>query len=78
MTTILSDEEKEKQVIDLYFNQGKNMREIAKLLRMSLSSIGPIMKKEKQKRAVSYNVGDGNGNGASGNGDARARPQRQL
>jgi transposase len=77
MTPFLNDDEKERRVIDLYFNQGKNTREIAKLLRMSLSSIGPIIKKEREKRAVSYNVDNGDSGNGNSNGDARAGPRTQ-
>jgi DNA-directed RNA polymerase specialized sigma subunit len=69
MTPFLNDDEKERQIIDLYFNQGKNTREIAKLLRTSLSTIAPIIKKEKERRAVSSNVH---------NGDAKTRSQSEY
>ena len=48
---ILTKEEKEKEVIDLYFNKKKNYRYISQVLRMSLRDISAIIKKEEQKRA---------------------------
>ena len=42
---MLSNVEKEKLVIDLYYNQGKNVREIAQEARMSFRDIGTILKK---------------------------------
>jgi cytidylate kinase len=41
---MLTRQEKEKLVIDLY-NQGKTIRDIAKELRMSFRDIGSILKK---------------------------------
>jgi predicted transcriptional regulator len=46
----LSKEEKEKRVIDLYYNQGKTFRDIAKELRMSPNAITAILKKEEEKK----------------------------
>jgi DNA-directed RNA polymerase specialized sigma subunit len=45
----LSKEEKERRVIDLYYNQGKTFRDIAKELRMSPNTITTILKKEEQR-----------------------------
>src|SRR5215207_7736292 len=42
---LLTRQEKEKLVIDLY-NQGKTIRDIAKEVRMSFRDIGAILKKE--------------------------------
>ena len=47
---ILNKEEKEKQVIELYFNEKKTYRYISQILRMSLRDISSIIKKEEQKR----------------------------
>src|SRR6188472_3479970 len=55
---MLSNVEKEKLVIDLYYNQHKNVRQIAQEARMSFRDIAAILKK---KETV---VNDGN----SGNG----------
>ncbi|HKG29982.1 MAG TPA: hypothetical protein VKA91_01820 [Nitrososphaeraceae archaeon] len=44
------NEERKKTVIDLYYNQGKTTREIAKLERMSIRDISTILKKEKARR----------------------------
>src|SRR5881227_3127480 len=57
---MLSNVEKEKLVIDLYYNQGKNVRQIAQEARMSFRDIGAILKK---KEASVNDAGDGNGNG---------------
>jgi predicted HTH domain antitoxin len=38
--------EREKLVIDLYKNQNKSIREIAKIAKMSFRDIGFILKKE--------------------------------
>jgi RNA polymerase sigma factor (sigma-70 family) len=45
----LSKEEKERHVIDLYYNQGKTFRDIAKELGMSPNTITTILKKEEQR-----------------------------
>jgi hypothetical protein len=52
--------EKEKLVIDLYYNQRKNVRQIAQEARISFRDIAAILKK---KEAAEVNdVGSGNGN----------------
>jgi hypothetical protein len=43
-------EEKKKRVIDLYYNQGKTIREIAEIERMSIRDISVILKEEELKR----------------------------
>jgi hypothetical protein len=43
-------EERKKQVIDLYYNQGKRTREIAKIERMSIRDISAIIKEEEARR----------------------------
>jgi transposase len=43
-------EERKKRVIDLYYNQGKTTREIAKIERMSIRDISPTLKEEDSKR----------------------------
>jgi DNA-binding CsgD family transcriptional regulator len=43
-------EERKKRVIDLYYNQGKTMREIAKIERMSIHDISAIIKEEEARR----------------------------
>jgi RNA polymerase sigma factor (sigma-70 family) len=45
----LSKEEKERRVIDLYYNQGKTFRDIAKELGTSPNTITTILKKEEQR-----------------------------
>ena len=43
-------EERKKRVIELYYNQGKTTREIAKMERMSICDISTILKEEESKR----------------------------
>jgi DNA-directed RNA polymerase specialized sigma subunit len=51
-STIISREEKEKHVLELYYNQGMNMRDIAKEMKMSFSTIGDIIERDKQQKAI--------------------------
>ena len=53
---MLSNVEKEKLVIDLYYNQRKNVRQIAQEARISFRDIAAIIKKVND-------VGSGSGNG---------------
>ena len=62
--------EKEKLVIDLYYNQRKNVRQIAQEARISFRDIAAIIKK---KEAAEVND-DGNG---SGNGIGLVDKQQQ-
>ena len=58
---MLSNVEKENLVIDLYYNQRKNVRQIAQEARISFRDIADILKK---KEAAAVNDGSsGNGNG---------------
>jgi hypothetical protein len=43
-------EERKKRVIDLYYNQGKTTREIAKIERMSIRDISAIIREEEARR----------------------------
>jgi predicted HTH domain antitoxin len=43
-------EERKKCIIDLYYNQGKTMCEIAKIERMSIRDISAILKEEEARR----------------------------
>src|SRR5829696_902517 len=43
-------EERKRHVIDLYYKQGKTMREIAKIERMSIRDISAILKEEEARR----------------------------
>jgi predicted HTH domain antitoxin len=43
-------EERKRRVIDLYYNQGKTTREIAKIERMSIRDISTIIKEEEARR----------------------------
>ena len=45
----ISDERK-KQVVNLYYNQGKTTREIAKMERMSIRDISSILKEEESRQ----------------------------
>jgi DNA-directed RNA polymerase specialized sigma subunit len=42
--------ERKKRVIDLYYNEEKTMREIAKIERMSIRDISNILKEEEARR----------------------------
>jgi len=46
----MSREEKERRIIDLYYNQGKTTREIIKELRVSPNYVSAILKKEEEKK----------------------------
>ncbi len=47
--TVTISEERKKRVIDLYYNQGKTTREIAKIERMSIRDISSILKEEEAR-----------------------------
>jgi predicted DNA-binding protein YlxM (UPF0122 family)/DNA-binding transcriptional MerR regulator len=49
----LTRQEKEKLVLDLYYNEGKTYSEIAKEARISLRDIGPILKKSGTEQSLS-------------------------
>jgi fructose-1,6-bisphosphatase/sedoheptulose 1,7-bisphosphatase-like protein len=76
---MLGSVEKEKIVIDLYYNQHKNVRQIAQEARMSFRDITAIIKK-KEAAAVNVSSGSGNGIGVAvddqqqqlGNGSSRS------
>jgi hypothetical protein len=57
---MLSNVEKEKFVLDLYYNQRKNVRQIAQEARISFRYIAATLKK---KEGVAVNDGDGSGSG---------------
>jgi predicted transcriptional regulator len=46
----ITRQERERFVLDLYYNQGKTIREIAKEARISFRDIGAILNKEVQER----------------------------
>jgi hypothetical protein len=58
---MLSNVEKEKLVIDLYYNQRRNVRQIAQEARISFRDISAIIK--KKEATVSHGSGNGNENG---------------
>ena len=70
---MLNNVEKEKLVIDLYYNQLKNVRQIAQEARISFRDIATILKK---KEAAAVN--DGSGEGGNGIRVAMDNQQQQL
>jgi transposase len=46
----MSRDEKERRVIDLYYNYGKTIREIIKELRVSPNYVSAVLKKEEEKK----------------------------
>jgi transposase len=48
--SILNRQEREKLVLDLYYNQGKTIREIAKEVRISFRDIGVILNKVLEEK----------------------------
>jgi hypothetical protein len=48
--TILTRQERERFVIELYYNQGKTYREISKEARISFRDIGLILNKEVEEK----------------------------
>ena len=50
--TLTISEERKKRVIDLYYNQGKTTREIAKIEMMSIRDISAILKKEEARLQI--------------------------
>jgi predicted DNA-binding protein YlxM (UPF0122 family) len=57
---MLSNVEREKLVIDLYYNQQKNVRQIAQEARISFRDIAAIIKKKETS------VNDGSSDGRNG------------
>jgi hypothetical protein len=55
---MLGNVERERLVIDLYYNQRKNVRQIAQEARISFRDIADILKKKE----AAVNGGNGNGN----------------
>ena len=45
----LSKEEKERRIIDLYYNQGKTSREIVEELRVSPNNVSAALKKHEEE-----------------------------
>ena len=50
--TILTRQERERLVLDLYYNQGKTYREISKAARISPRDIGIILNKAIEDKTV--------------------------
>ena len=57
---MISNVEKENLVIDLYYNQRKNVRQMVQEARISFRDIGTIL---KRKEGAAVNDGNGSGNG---------------
>src|SRR5918992_128072 len=53
MDRTLTRQERERLVLDLYYNQGKNTRQIAKEVRMNFRDIGAILNKAREKEEAS-------------------------
>jgi len=53
MDTILTRQERENLVLDLYFNQNKNTREISQEAKMSFREIGTILDKARKDKEAS-------------------------
>ena len=49
---MISNVEKEKLVIDLYYNQRKNVHQMAQEARISFRDIGPILKKKEAAESM--------------------------
>jgi transposase len=50
--SIITRQERKRLVIDLYYNQGKTVREIAKEARMSFRDIGVILNKAVKEKKI--------------------------
>jgi hypothetical protein len=66
---MLNSSEREKLVIDLYYNQGKNVREIAQA-KMSFRDIGAILKKNEVSDGGNVICNGDNNNNKSSKGEA--------
>jgi hypothetical protein len=64
---MLSNVEREKLVIDLYYNQLKNVRQIAQEVRISFRDIAAILKKKEAAAVNDDDNGSGNGMGVVDN-----------
>ena len=73
---MLSNVEREKLVIDLYYNQRKNVRQIAQEARISFRDIAAIIKK-KEAAAVN-DVGSGNANGIGVDNQQQQQQQQNI
>jgi hypothetical protein len=69
---MLTNVEKEKLVIDLYYNQRKNVRQIAQEARISFRDIAAILKKKEEAE-----VNDGSRNDG-GNGIVKSNQQKST
>ena len=52
----LSKEEKERRIIDLYYNQGKNSHEIIRELKVSPNFLHAVRKKHEEERTAAAGI----------------------
>ena len=52
---MMSREEREKKVLDLYYNQSKGYDKIAKELHLSFTTINDIIKRDRQQKEKDNN-----------------------
>jgi transposase len=77
--TILTRQERERLVIDLYYNQGKTFREISKAARISPRDIGIILNKAiEEKTKGEEGIKQQGNNGAENNQNQEQQQQQQL
>ena len=53
------DEEERRRIVDLYFNQGKTIREVCRIVGKSSHDITPVTKEHRIRLAKNYALGDG-------------------
>ena len=53
------DEEEKRRIIDLYFNQGKTIREVCRIVGKSSHDITPVTKEHRIRLAQNYAPGNG-------------------
>jgi transposase len=77
--TILTRQERERLVLDLYYNQGKTYREISKVARISPRDIGVILSKVIEQKTKGEDGIKQQGNyGAEKNQNQEQQQQQQL
>ena len=65
--TILTRQEREKLVLELYYNQGKTYRQISKEARISPRDIGVILNKVMEEKKTEAKVQEDNNTDAEKN-----------
>src|ERR671931_55743 len=83
---MMSREEREKRVLELHYNQDKRIRDIAKELHLSFSTINDIIKRDRQQKekeqeklqqtAESNSNNINNINNSNGNGEVEQNHQQ--